>query len=314
MIAATQELVYNRTGQTLVLRHEYARPSAVVSLEVRPVYADDTQDAESATTGSGSVDTSPNTTLSAAAGPTESNPTAITVSSGTGGTLGLRVRITEDGTGVYEDAEVASVNGTAWTLRHPLKNAYSSGSTVQTTACSWTINSTWIADEANVITSPDGSPAWRATWVVTIGGTNLTFDRYFDVVRYVARHNVSPLDVANAHRWWLDALPPDHQVDQGRGLIDAAFRSVKRELRGDAKSAHRIRDAALVADLVIARCPVELAMDNANRGASNEGAVASADKTWRQFYDQTIRSPVAPEDPFGGGGSQPVRTTPLTRR
>lgn len=315
MTTATQEIVLGGGTQYLILDCEDGRPTSVTSVTVYAADMDDTGTAESATTGSASVETNPNTTISAAAGPgNNTDPTAMTLTAGTGVAIGRVYRITEDGTGVYEDFQVASVNGTAVKARHPLKNDYSSGSTVVSCRSSIAVDSTWLADTNNLCRPFDPNPGYRVAWLVVIGGETRRYVRYFDHLRYPARHGVTPIDVDQAHPGWLDSLPPDYQADQGRALIDRAFQSIKFELYGDGKADQAIRNAELLARLVIERCPLQKLEDDALRGAGNAEGLALAEKQFRKIYDQTFRAPVAPVDESGGGASQPVRPTPLTRR
>lgn len=315
MTTATQEIVLGGGTQYLILDCEDGRPTSVTSVTVYAADMDDTGTAESATTGSPAVETNPNTTISAAAGPGNgSDPRALTLTSGTGVAIGRVYRITDDGTGVYEDFQVASVSGTSVVARHPLKNDYSSGSTVVSCRSTIAVDSTWLADTNNLCPAYSPNPGYRVVWLVVIGGETRRYIRYFDHVRYPSRHGVTPIDVDRAHPGWLDSLPPDYQADQGRGLIDRAFASLKFDLYGDGKADQAMRNAELVARLVIERCPLQRLEDDVMRGGGNADGLALAEKQYRKIYDQTLRSPVAAVDPAGDGASQPVRPMPLTRR
>lgn len=312
---ATQEIILGGGTQYLILDCEDGRPTSVTSVSVYAADMDDTGTAESATTGSASVETSPNTTISAAAGPgNNADPTALTLTSGTGVAIGRVFRITEDGTGVYEDVEIKSISGTSATLRHPLKNDYSSGSTFVSCRSTIAVDSTWLADTNNLCATFQPNPGYRVVWTVVIGGETRRYVRYFDHLRYPARHGVTPIDVDRAHPGFLDSLPPDYQADQGRGVISAAFDAVKFELYADGKADQALRNAELLSRLVIQRCPLSLLEQNALRGAGNAEALELAARMFRQIYDQTIRAPVAAIDEFGDGASQSVKPMPLTRR
>ena len=165
--------------------------------------ADDTSTAEAATTGSPAVATNPNTTLSVAAGVGDQS---ITVTSATGFAVDGRYLLTA-AAGHREEIEVAGITGSVLTLRHPLINAYLvTTSTVATTRCTQAVDATWIADLQNISPGYGPNPRYRVRWVVTLSGVSQVYDRYLDVVRYPARHNVSPLDVERRHPGWLDGL------------------------------------------------------------------------------------------------------------
>jgi hypothetical protein len=315
----TQEILLDEDGvlstQYLVLDCEDGRPTSITDVQVWAVGSDDTSSEESATTGSGSVETNPNTTLSAAAGPAQSSPRALTLTSGTGVAIGRRIQITEDGTGVYEVGEVASVNGTAVTLRHPLKNDYSTGSLVQSCRATIALSTTWLADSGNLSPLWSPNPGYRVKWTVVINGNPAPYTRYFDCVRYVAGHGVLPVDVDRILPGWLDDLPPDHQVDQGRELIESAFGNIKFRFYGDNLADQAVRNAELLSQLVIHQTVLDSLEMRVLRGAQNmDAAIDKARERLDRLYNQVVRSPVAPVDTGGGGASQPVKPLPLWRR
>lgn len=314
---ATQELILVVSGvpsaqQYLHLDCEDRRPSAVADVQAWAASADDTSNEEACTTGVAAVETNPSTTIATAAvGPAQSDPTAMVVSSGTGVVVGRQYLITEDNTGANEFFEVVSVNGTTIKAKHPLKNDYSVGSTVQTTRWSIAVDTTWIADVSNLSPTFSPNPTYRLRWSATVNGNSTVYQTGFDVVRYPVNHGVTGLHVEAAHRGWLDRLPPDHQIDQGRALIEAAYQSVKFELYGDGKADQAVRNPELLARLVVMRCPLEALYDNLNRGANVTAAVDVAEKRWRQIYDQTFRAPIAAIDETGGGGASTNEPLPL---
>lgn len=315
----TQELILVEGGvpastQYLYFDCEDGRPSAIVDVSVWPWNVDDTTTAEDATTGSASVETNPNTTLSAAAGRSQADPTALTLTSGTGVTPGRSYLLADDNSQLTEWVDVEQADGTSIKLRHPLINDYSIGATFVSTRSSIAVSSTWIADLQNLSPQTMSASTYRVKWIVTVNGQTWPYVRGLDVVRYPVSHGVIPLDVDDRHPGWLDRLPPNHQKDQGRSLIEAAYLDVLRELRGDNKADNSLRDPELVADLVIARSQLNLHLANQSRGTTNADAVQAAIDNWRQTYDQAIRSDVAIVDLTGGGGGTINRHVPLTRR
>lgn len=311
----TQELLYGTSTQYFVLDQEDGRPSSVTDVQVWSVDSDDTGTEESATTGSASVDSAPNTTISAAAGPAQSDPRALTLTSGSSVTVGRRYLLTEDNGGHWEMVEVAKANGTAITLRHPLKNDYTSGSTFQSTRCTIQVSTTWANDQNNLSPLWTPNPGYRVKWTVVINGSTNTYTRYADLVRYIANHGVSPLDVDSRFPGWLDTLNPDNQVDQGRDLIERAWSEVKFDLYGDGKADQALRNAEAAAELVICRAMLLKIEDDILRGIGGDDArAAKAKEIYDRRYNQMIRSPVMPIDEGGGGASQPVRQKAAWRR
>jgi hypothetical protein len=317
--ARTQELLYDPAAvystQYLVLDCEDGRPSSIADVQVWTAGTGDDSTEESATTGLASVESAPNTTIATAAvGPLQTDPRAMVVASGTSFTVGRRYQITEDNGGHWEVFEAAKVNGTTITARHPLKNDYSVGSTVQSTRATIAVSSTWIAELANISPHWTPNPGYRAKWILTVNGSATEYTAYFDVVRYVAQHRVTPPDVDFVHPGWLDGLGPDDQIDQGRRSIEAAFEAVKHELYRDGKADQAFRNAEMLSRLTIHRCQYDRLLNNAMRGGGNADALALGKSAWDAYYQGVIRSPVAPIDEGGGGASAPNRPAPMWRR
>jgi hypothetical protein len=310
-VIATQEITLGLTSQALVFDCPDGRPSAVTSVTVYEADADDAATAEAATTGSPAVDTNPNTTLSVAAGVGDQS---VTVTSATGFVVDRRYFLTS-AAGHREEIEVAGITGSVLTLRHPLINAYLvTTSTVATGRCTISVDNTWAADVANLSPALTPNARYRVRWLVTVGGVAQVYDRYFDVVRYPARHNVSPLDVERRHPGWLDGLPIDFREDQGRALIDRAWQALKEDLRQDGKADQAMRNSEMVAELVITRTMLLRNEDAFLAGSIDAPRLAAARDLFAQRYNGAIRAPVAPMDTTGGGGATTNRPMPAWRR
>lgn len=310
-VISTQDVAFGVTGQSLIFDCPDGRPSAVESVTVYEADADDTSSAETATTGSGSVDANPNTTLSIAAGIGDSS---VAVTSATGFAVDRRYLLSA-AAGYREEIEVAGIVGSVIALRHPLINAYPiTTSTVVTTRCSISVLDAWAVETGNVSTACSPNPRYRVRWVVTLDGATQVFDRYLDLVRYPARHGVSPLDVERRFPGWLDGLPIDFREDQGRAVIDRAWQALKADLYQDNKADQALRNSELVAELVIVRAMLLRNEDAFLAGALDATRVELARQLYTQRYNSAIRSPVAPLDTSGGGGSERNRVTPLWRR
>lgn len=302
-VIATQEITFDVTGQSLTFDCPDGRPSAVVSVDVYEATADDTSTPEDATTGSASVATNPNTTLSAAAGIGDAS---ISVTSATGFAVGSRY-ILAGAAGHREEVEAAGVSGTTILLRRPLINAYPiTTSTVVTTRCSILVDAAWIADLTNISAALTPNPRYRVRWAVTLAGVTEVYDRYLDVVRYPSRHNVTPSDVDARYPGWLDGLPIDYREDQGRALIDRAWRNLKADLYQDDKADQALRNSELVAELVLVRTMLERNEDAFMAGGIDAVRLTAAQNLYRQRYDAVIRAPIAPVDVNGGGASTTI--------
>ncbi len=136
-----------------------------------------------------------------------------------------------------------------------------------------------------------------------------------DLVRYPADHDVTPLDVDEAHPGFLDNLPPDDVADQGRRVIDRAWHSVVMAMYADNLADQAIRNPELVSRLAIQRIPLQMLEESAQAGGdvTAEG-VTFAREQFRSIYDQTLRSAVAPVDLGGGGAAAPIKPRNLFSR
>ncbi len=104
---AVQDIYFEVTGQIVFFDCPEGRPSGTPTLEVFNWFAGDDATAESAV-GAGSVETGPNTTLDAAAGPGEADPRNIPVAATTGVAVGRRYLLTSAANGLKEWIDVES--------------------------------------------------------------------------------------------------------------------------------------------------------------------------------------------------------------
>ena len=95
-----------------------------------------------------------------------------------------------------------------------------------------TVDTSWCSDDENIDASAGPNPMFRVRWVYVVAGATYVADTYFNLTRYAARHGVTPQDIENTGYLWLAVLPTDHRKDQGRRLIDDAYRAVKLDLHG----------------------------------------------------------------------------------
>lgn len=306
----TQDIAFGLSGQAAVFDCEDGRPTSITSVTVYRGDVPDTGEAEAATTGSAAVETNPSTTITATAGAGESYPDRLTLTAATGVALGRTYRLTDDDTGVYEDVTVRSANGTAIVLTRPLRNTYTSASTFVSCRSSISISSTWAADLSNLSAGDDPNPAYRAVWIYVLGGVTSKAVRYLDLVRYPARHGVTPVDMDERFPGWLDSLPPDNQADQGRALIDRAFRSFRMALYKHRIADQAMRNAEAVAELVMSRAMLLKVDDDGLRGADVAERRALAKQVYDEKFSELVSSSVVAVDTGSGGDAKPVEYRP----
>jgi hypothetical protein len=296
-----QELLFNVTGQTLVFDIPEGRPSSVTSITVWRSEGDDDGQTESAA-GSPSID-SVNTTVAApGAGVSQSDPTAITVASATSIVKDRQYLLTAT-SGEYEWIEIASITGTSLKTRVPLMNDYAAASTLQSTRVTAIVDPTWIADKTKVtgelgvlyrnreMGDQDEEPWYRAACVYVVGGVTRKREIRFDVVRYTSTHAVTPLDVDNAFPGWLDRVPVDYRKDQGRRLIDEAFRALRNDLLAEGHTARWIRRGDVIGELLIFRANLKALETAVMHGKAGLDALNAGKDAYAQRYNQLIREP-----------------------
>jgi len=309
-----QEILHGISGQTLILDAPEGRPSSVTSCTVFESTNDDDGPTEVAI-GSPAIETNPDTTSTAAAGTDETDPSIIALTAVTGIAAGARrTFLLASAVGDSEWVEPIGVNGLTVRLRHPLLNEYASGSTFKSTRITATVDPTWVADESNLSNEADLEPRYRVSWVYVVGGVTVRRQTSFDLVRYTAQHHVTPIDVDNRFPGWLDRLPTDYRREQGRPLIEQAWRAVKMDLRADGKLARWVRNLDVVTELVITRANlVELEMATLH-GTTSAGSLEAAQKIYRQRYEQIVREPHTQLAAQPMGGRVEARRVPLFSR
>ena len=228
---APQELIYGVTGQTLVYDAPEGRPSSVTSCTVYESEIGDDESSESATTGSPAVETNPNTTFDANSGPSSANPRKCNLTATTGAVVG-RVYLATGTNSESEWVEVTEIgSGDHVLARNPLHNDYVSTNTFQSTRLTQDVDSTWIADEANISAATGRpGPRYRVRWVYVVSSATKVGWTSLDVVRYVARGDVTPIDVERVFPGFLSRVQTYDYDTQGRGTIAAAREWVDGEL------------------------------------------------------------------------------------
>lgn len=307
----TQDILFGITGQLVYHDCAEGRPSSVTSATVHLYDAGDESTAEDAI-GAASVETGPDTTIDAASGFGQADPRVLNVAATTSMAVDRRYLVTAaDGQREWFDVEEID-SGNSVTAKHPLFNTYASADTVQSTRIQATIDPTWIADSGNVT---DGTaPSYRVRWVYVVSGVTYVADTYFNVVRYAGKHGVRPQDVELTFPGWLDRLPTDHREDQGRKLIDEAYRQVKIDLAAVETDDASVADAEIVDELTRWKA---LALSELARFMSNgqsEAAWTAAKSAYQERLDSLVRitTKVPVRDASGAATAKP--SLGLTRR
>lgn len=313
----TQEILFGVTGQSFHFDAPEASTTGISSITSVSVFENDTGDdgaAESATTGSASEDAVDTTVLSAS-GAGQSNPRRIALSGITGVTVG-RTYLMINSTGERESVEVVDIDTTGLIVlaRHPLQNAYALGDTFIGTRIRISVNSTWVADTANISPWLDPNPRYRIRWVYVVGGVTYAHASYVDLVRYKGETTVLGADVDARFPGWLDSLPTYDREDQGRRLINEAYRQLKLDLYQQLKADQMSRNGEVIDELVILKAALISKEAAAVNGNASLDAVAMLEKMYGVRIQSLIANTKIPFATDQGGSGSRVPGLPAWRR
>jgi len=302
MANRVQELTYGITGQKLILDVREGRPASVTDVQIFDI-GDGDDDAEETAPGSNAVEPNPATTIAATSGFGQSDPTLLTLTAGTGVTVG-RTYLATNTLGEKEWVTVKAVSGTSVYATSPLKNQFaaSASSTFQSTRLTSTINATWIAEENNISDAFALTPAFRVRWTYVVGTTAYVTDTYFDVVRYPWVHGVTEADMRGLVHDWDERLPTHHREDGGARMIERASIDVRLDLKRAGIDPALIRHSETRDELVLHRAAIAI---------EQPGTVARDDRArdYRVLMDGLVRVtrrvPVATDTTGAGAQTQP---------
>lgn len=248
------DLTYGLAGQALAHRVMQGQPSAA-TFKVFHDYAGD--DGTPEFDGTATVD-AVDTTLSASAGLGQADPQRIPLTS-TAGILSHRKYLLEEDQ-IREWVSPVEVGAGYIRVRHPLRSSFTVAATLKGTTISAAVDATWVAAEGHLSDHLDPNPDYRVRWDYVVDGEAHAAYSYFDLVRAPVVHGVDIEDIEDAAPGLHDTLPTDYRVDQGRRLIERAWRSLQAELGAMKVDTDAIRDEQILGELVIARTLVVLAL------------------------------------------------------
>ena len=284
-----QQLLFGETGQSLVWDAPEGRASAVNSVQVWRALTGDLGTAETATTGSASID-SANTTVDANSGASSANPRKLNVAATTNMVVGRRYLVTA-ATGESEWVLVQEiVAGDYIIAAHPLYNDYVSADTVVGTRLTISVHSTFVADTSKITDGlTDPNPGYRVRWDYTVASITRVHDAYFDLVRYAVQHTVQPIDMEALIPNWRDRLPSYHHTDEGRRIIDEAARQVRWDFHESGLTLSSLRSHDGLDELVRQKAWLLLERDAVAMGSGSTVVLELAMRTYQSRLDQLVR-------------------------
>jgi hypothetical protein len=183
-------------------------------------------------------------------------------------------------------------------VRHALRNSYSTSATFVGTTITAAIDAAWVAAEANISDHADPNPDYRVRWEIVVGGSTYVAYSYFDLVRSAVTHQVDISDLNNRAFGLHDSMPMEFEAQQGRPLIDAAWRSVQAKLASLRLDTDALRSDQIIDELVILRSLHLLAMGgwspaNLSLGEYINETRTDYDRFIEQHFQVTLKHPVS---------------------
>lgn len=233
----TEDIVWNVTGQTLRYRVPQGRPTSATF----QVFAESMGDDGTAEFSGAAVVDSVNTTVSSSSGAAQADPRRLNVASVAGVVVGQKYLVTEGQR--QEWIEPLEVGAAHLILRDRLMGDYTTAATVQGCDLTAAVDATWVADLANLSDLADPNPDYRVRWSIVISGVTHIAYSFFELVR---APRVLHVDLADLGARWPglpEMLERADRLDQGRRILEAAWRIVRVELGGI-----RLNDTAVMED------------------------------------------------------------------
>lgn len=243
----TGELLWNVTGQSLILRVKQGRPTSA-AYQVFRNYADD--DSTPEWSGNATVE-SVNTTISVASGQAQSDPRKLSLTSTATIQVGRKYLVSESS--LQEWVEPVEIQPTFIRVRHPLENDYTTAAAFASTYLSAAVDATWIADKNHLSDIDDQMVDYRVKWSIVVGGATVVAYSFFDVLRQLVLHDVDIADVNDRAPGLHDSMPIEYRPDQGRSLIETSFRAVMAHFAALRIDVHAVRDDFVLDELVLLR-------------------------------------------------------------
>jgi hypothetical protein len=240
-------ITFNVLGQTLSYRVLEGRPTAA-TFDVFRDYMLDNGTAEFS--GTATID-SVNTTVSATSGAGQADPQKLSLTSTAAIVVGTKYLLVESQK--TEWVEPVEVTATYIRCRHPIASSFTTSATLVGTKITAAVNATWVTNLAKMSNTYEPAPDFRVRWAYTVAGVALSNYSFFDLVRQAISHHVD-IDDINARAPGLrDKLPIEYQTENGRPLVDAAWRCVRADLYASKLSIDAMRDSEGLDELVILR-------------------------------------------------------------
>jgi hypothetical protein len=303
----TDDVFFNVTGQTVAILVKDGRPTSA-TFKVQRNYALDDDVAECS--GAATVDTV-TTTTTAAAGQGEADPRRLDLTSTTGIQVGRRYRLS--GLGLVEWVDVVEIGVGYVRVRHPLENDYAVSAALVSTYLTAPIDATFVASLDKLSDTADTAPDYRVIWSIAVNSTTVTAYSFFDLVRAPITYGVELADVTDRAPGLHDSMPLEYRAEQGRPLLDAAWRALRADLVKIGVDVNTLRDAEAVDELMV-RLALRLLAEGGWHPTQASWAeyVALVTANYDRFFESHFAVAIKHQQQFQAAGL--LQSTPPTDR
>ena len=269
----TQDILYNviSTTQSIYWDAPEGRPSAVASMKLYLMGTGDdgtVQDALDAP----AVEANPDTTFDANSGKGQADETLCNLTA----TTGIAVERQYLATNALGETDWVTVQGftagVSVNAKNPLKNAYVSGDTFETTRITADFKDAWVQTESNVSDGLDPNPGYRCRVEYTAGGVVRVHHFGVDLVRYTGGASVTPAAMNAFRPRWSYNLPTYHREDDGARIIESAYDDLRWDLFRAGVPDEMIRNQDAIDRGTMLRAWKNLTMENENEEAQTDAA------------------------------------------
>jgi len=308
MLNPRASLVFGQTGQVVEFyppESILGRASAAATYSVWAVDAD--LDGTAEFSGTATLD-AVSTTFDSASGVSQTTDRDLCRLADPTGVLPGRYYLAENADGQKELVLVDAVATGRASKEGPLSYDYEPAATFKGLRHYFTIDATWVADEANI------GANWRILWTYTIAGITYRTWTSFDLARVDTKHQVTEFDIYARFPDMRHQQPLDTQGQGWRAVLNEAEQHVdfdlqtKYQLRPD-----ELREPALYNRLVLSCAIWKISETRAPRG--RDLTEFNTQMRMQYYQDLNALEKVVPVDKGTSGGATQVGsgTTSLVR-
>lgn len=304
----TTDITFGVSGQTVEYRVPQGRPTSA-TFSVFNDYAADDDTAEFS--GTATVESVNQSALSGASGPSQTDPNRINVVS-TNVTTARKYLVAEGQR--QEWVSPVEVGSGYVRARHPLKNDYTTAATFVGSTITAAIDNTWAGSEENLSEHSDPNPSYRVRWAIVVGSETFIAYSYFDLVRAPVLHQIDIDDINGRAPGLMATMPTEYRVEQGRPLLEAAWRAVKADLAVCRLDVDAFRNDEALDELMIMKSLYVLAIGGWKPQAFPSVSEYLAEV--RRDYDRYLEQHVKVNTPYKmatdtTGSASPIVSTPF---